>query len=65
MAIIPKSFIESVVSIGNRNDNGTISWIGTGFFVIRKLKKDKTLVRPFLVTNRHIVNNLNKMEFSI
>ena len=61
MAIIPKSFIESVVSIGNRNDNGTISWIGTGFFVIRKLKKDKTLVRPFLVTNRHSVNNLNKM----
>ena len=60
MAIIPKSFIESVVSIGNRNNDGSISWIGTGFFVIRKLKEDKTQARPFLVTNKHIANKLNE-----
>jgi len=61
MAIIPKPFIESVVSLGNRNNDGSISWIGTGFFVIRKLKEDKTQARPFLVTNKHIANRLDEM----
>ena len=55
MAIIPKSFIESVVSIGTRNNNGSISWIGTGFFVIRKQKEDKTQATPFLVSNKHVL----------
>lgn len=30
MAIIPKFFIDAVVSIGNRNHT-EIDWIGTGF----------------------------------
>lgn len=35
MAIIPKQYMNSVVSIGIC-DNSAISWIGTGFFVERK-----------------------------
>jgi S1-C subfamily serine protease len=56
MALIPKFFMESVVSIGVRN-NGEISWIGTGFFIIKPLGDDK--YQPFMVTNRHVIANLS------
>lgn len=42
MSIIPKQYMNSVVSIGICDnseeicDNSEISWIGTGFFVERK-----------------------------
>lgn len=60
MAIIPKQYMNSVVSIGICDnseeicDNSAISWIGTGFFVERK-NNDKKKSMPFLVTNKHVV----------
>lgn len=56
MAIIPNFYLNAVVSIGLRNYDGNVSWIGTGFFVIRKVD-DKGNVRPFLVTNKHVLAN--------
>ena len=55
MAIIPSFFLDAVVSIGIKVKSST-SWIGTGFFVIRKVNTDGA-ARPFLVTNRHVVVN--------
>ena len=52
MAIIPQFFKNAVVPIGQRLPNGTISWVGTGFFVTRKVSQDQAV--PFLITNRHV-----------
>ena len=52
MALIPKYYMEAVVSIGLRNET-IINWIATGFFVIKPLGNDKYL--PFLVTNKHVI----------
>lgn len=37
MALIPKHYIDSVVSIGIRRKDNSIAWIGTGFFVHRRI----------------------------
>ena len=50
MAIIPNIYINAVVSIGIKNQSKSVSWIGSGFFVIRKVD-DKGNARPFLITN--------------
>lgn len=52
MSLIPDFYKNAVVSIGVRNDTRTINWIGTGFFVVRKI--DDKSSRPFLITNRHV-----------
>lgn len=53
MAIIPSFYLNSVVSIGVRDDANKILWIGTGFFVGRCAgPKDK--VYPLLVSNKHV-----------
>lgn len=53
MAIIPDSYLNSVVSVGVRTGVSTIAWIGTGFFVGRSAGlKDK--VYPLLVSNKHV-----------
>lgn len=52
MALIPKFFMEAVVSIGLRN-GAAINWIGTGFFVVKPLGDDR--FQPFMVTNRHVL----------
>lgn len=54
MALIPRQFIDSVVSIGSRNSDNSISWFGTGFFVGRSID-DPNKVVPFLVTNKHVL----------
>ncbi|WP_418983428.1 S1 family peptidase [Alistipes sp.] len=56
MAIIPNIYINAVVSIGIRNQSKCVSWIGSGFFVIRKVD-DKGNARPFLITNKHVLGN--------
>lgn len=58
MALIPKFFMEAVVSIGLRNGT-VINWIGTGFFVVKPLGKDK--YQPFMVTNRHVLQGNNSV----
>lgn len=57
MAVIPQQFINAVVSIGAKEDK-TI-WIGTGFIVGKRSIKVEGYY-PYLVTNRHIVEDLKK-----
>lgn len=52
MALIPKIYIDAVVSIGLRQTNDSIAWIGTGFFVHRRINDKEVL--PFIVSNKHI-----------
>lgn len=54
MAIIPPIYKNAVVSIGFRNHNGSIVWIGTGFFVVRGVNEHSAM--PFLVSNKHVFN---------
>ncbi len=60
MAIVPKEFMNSVVSIGIYNTENEILWIGTGFFAIRKIG-DGTRGRPFLITNKHVVSGKSSL----
>ncbi|MDE5553526.1 MAG: serine protease [Malacoplasma sp.] len=60
MAMIPKPFINSVVSIGIEGEKGT-SWIGTGFLVGKKDPKSDGFY-PYLVTNTHIVKGNNNIK---
>ena len=53
MAIIPKVYLNSVVSIGVRDNANKIHWIGTGFFVARDSDTEGQVV-PFLVSNKHV-----------
>ena len=53
MAIIPSFYLDAVVSIGIKKDL-EIEWIGTGFFVVRKVNENGD-GRPFLITNRHVL----------
>ncbi len=53
MAIIPQFYKDAVVSIGIRQQNNTIAWIGTGFFAMRAAEKTDAY-RPFLITNKHV-----------
>lgn len=54
MAIIPSIYKNAVVSIGFRKSDGSIKWIGTGFFVVRSVNENAG--KPFLVSNRHVFN---------
>lgn len=58
MALIPKFYIEAVLSIGIRSAMG-VNWIGTGFFVIKKIDAGK--YQPFMVTNRHVLEGMNSV----
>lgn len=59
MAIIPMNFLDAVVSIGIRKGS-SISWIGTGFFVTRRLS-DPTKGKPYLVSNKHVFQSSDKI----
>ncbi len=54
MAIIPKFFLNSVCSIGLPSTSLSPKWIGSGFFVYRKMNDNGDLI-PFFVTNRHVL----------
>ena len=53
MALIPKFYLDAVVSVGVETSTGVICWIGTGFFVFKRIDDESAL--PFLVTNRHVL----------
>lgn len=52
--IIPESFINSVVCIGDIK-NGIFSPIGTGFIVGRRASEGENNFFPYLVTNKHVL----------
>lgn len=53
MALIPKFFMDAVLSIGERIGSGEVHWMGTGFFVSKDVGEGKSFV--FLITNRHVL----------
>lgn len=61
MAILPSYFMDAVVSIGEPKPDGTFFWYGTGFFVFRYM--DDKIVKPFLVTNKHVIANRSHVVF--
>lgn len=63
MSIIPKIFKNAVVPIGITLTDGTIKWIGTGFFVVRHVKQDKLCL--FLITNRHVFIGKSGVKISM
>lgn len=62
MALIPKFYMDSVVSIGIKN-NGKVKWIGTGF-IVAKAKNEKE-VWLYLVTNKHVLKNKSEIWIRI
>ena len=60
MSLLPKQYIDSVVSIGVKNKEGGTNWIGTGFFVLQKTNQ-KERYFPYLVTNKHVIENLDEV----
>lgn len=52
MALIPKFYIDAVVSIENRMPDNSVSWTGTGFLVNRRIDDNRILL--FLVSNKHV-----------
>jgi len=56
MAIIPELFLRAVTSVGIRTKNDEIKWIGSGFFLL-KVVDDAGNGKPFLVTNKHVVES--------
>ncbi|AZI55623.1 serine protease [Epilithonimonas vandammei] len=63
MALIPPFFLDCVVGIGIIN-NSKKQWIGTGFLYgnyIEKNTEGQNLYEVFLVTNKHVINDLSKI----
>lgn len=61
MAIIPKRFFDSIVAIGLPSQGGQTKFTATGFLYGQKIQtteNDAPQYRVFLVTNRHVFNNL-------
>lgn len=64
MALIPYQYLDAVTSIGVRNQDNSISWIGTGFFVGRCVDNPNQVV-PFLVTNRHVFESFEQVVIRV
>lgn len=61
MAIIPSFFIDAVVAIGVVLPDKSKHWIGTGFIVSRKEKENPELSTYYLITNKHVIQNRDKI----
>ena len=57
MAILPEFYLNAVASIGVRQGEN-VSWIGTGFFILR-IVNEKGDARPMLITNKHVLNGFD------
>lgn len=63
MAIIPHFFKNAVVPIGIKMADGSITWIGTGFFLTRKVEINRSI--PFLITNKHVFEGKDVVTISM
>lgn len=64
MALIPRFFLDCVIAIGVPTEKEQIRWIASGFLYGNFWKKDEkkeNIYRVYLVTNRHVLNGLNKV----
>src|SRR5262245_41849469 len=62
MALLPPFFLDTVVAVGFGDDPATRKWIGTGFLygnvVLSKPPFNPTRYRVWLITNKHVLQNL-------
>lgn len=63
MAIIPDFYINAVTAIGTRTASD-VNWFGTGFLASRVVDAEGS-VRPFLITNRHVLEGERKIVFRL
>ena len=64
MALIPRFFLDCVVAIGVPKEKEQARWVASGFLYGNFWKKDEkgeNLYRVYLITNRHVLNGLNKV----
>lgn len=61
MAIIPDIFMNAVIAIGIELQDGCKCWIGTGFIVGRKEKNNPNLSTYYIITNKHVVANQQRI----
>lgn len=59
MALIPQFYIDSVVAIGQKTNDGVL-WTGSGFFVALD-ESETDPVTAYLITNKHVVNDLDEI----
>jgi hypothetical protein len=60
---IPPLFMDTVVAVGNRATDGSVSWVASGFFFgtwQRDLADGVKQFRTYLVTNRHVRELVSK-----
>ena len=59
MALIPPFFLDCVVTVGDRQADGTVEWLASGFFYgFRDTRPGEPSYWTYLVTNRHVQEGL-------
>ena len=61
MALIPNFFLDTVVAIGVKNQQGKKTWVGTGFLVGRKERENPAESTVYLITNKHVIETREKI----
>lgn len=63
MALLPPSFLDTVLALGIGDDPNTRQWIGTGFLLgsYDKMIEGQKAYTVFLVTNRHVLEGKRQM----
>ena len=66
MALLPVGYLKAVVSLGILQASGKFSHNGTGFLCRHPVLQvdDKTIYGTFLVTNRHVVEDVTHVRFN-
>jgi S1-C subfamily serine protease len=62
MALLPPFFLDCVVAIGSADEQGKKQWVASGFLYgefVEKVSDTEKRYRVYLVTNRHVVADLN------
>ena len=64
MALLPAHFLNTVVALGVPNPGGSVNYTATGFVYGHPVEEEDDRFAPFLVTNRHVVENLTSSGVS-
>ena len=57
MSMIPRHYINSVLSIGEQLSAGKQRWFASGFIVGKKVASDSSRSNIYLITNKHVVED--------
>ena len=61
MSMIPKQYINAVLSIGEQLPNGNHRWFASAFIVGKKVASDPSKTNIYLITNKHVVDDRDKI----